>query len=254
MSTRDRPWPPGVPSWADLAASDPPAAARFYGAVLGWTTLDAGPESGGYLMASVDGHAVAGIGSFGAPAWTLYIATDDADATAEAARAAGGTVLMPPGDVGASGRLAVLADPSGAPFGAWQAREHIGAGRVNEHGALAWADLRSSDPAAALAFYRQLFGWEFEPLAGEYGTVAAPDLPTPVGGLGPLFGVPASQWLVYFGVDDADAAAAAAVEAGGRVVAAPETTPFGRIGQVADLDGVVIGIVATDWSQAPDRS
>jgi uncharacterized protein len=52
------------------------------------------------------------------------------------ARQAGGQVVVEPFDVMDSGRMAVLADPEGAAFCVWQARNHKGAKIFNEHGAL----------------------------------------------------------------------------------------------------------------------
>ena len=84
MSRRSTPWPAGVPCWPDLNVPDVPAAAAFYATVLGWTCPEPDPDYGGYVIASVDGAAAAGIGPQTMPeirpAWTLYIATDDADA------------------------------------------------------------------------------------------------------------------------------------------------------------------------------
>ena len=99
MSIRTSPWPAGVPCWADLMVPDVRGASAFYAAVLHWELPEPDEEYGGYVVAHRDGHAVAGIGPEqpGArTAWTLYFATDDADATSAAAAEAGGTVLLPP--------------------------------------------------------------------------------------------------------------------------------------------------------------
>ena len=47
-----------------------------------------------------------------------------------------------------AGRMAVLADPEGAVFCVWQAKEHRGAKVVNEHGALNFNGLATRDPRA----------------------------------------------------------------------------------------------------------
>jgi predicted enzyme related to lactoylglutathione lyase len=87
----------------------------------------------------------------------VYFAADDADrAAAEVARL-GGTVLLEPGDVGPLGRMFVAMDPTGAPFGVWQAGDHIGAGIVNEPGGFTWEDLHTTDPEGARAFFAGLF-------------------------------------------------------------------------------------------------
>jgi predicted enzyme related to lactoylglutathione lyase len=263
MTIRTSPWPAGVPCWADLAAPDLEAAKRFYGAVLGWTFEQFGEEYGGYALAQAGGVAAAGVGPQqpGAPvAWTMYIASDDADATAAQVTANGGTVVLEPGDVGPLGRMFIAADPTGAVFGVWQAKLQIGAGIVNEPGGLTWEDLRSTDPEAAIAFYSAVFGYVTSPLemAGpDYGLFQLPDEQAPLGGMGGMMGqegVP-SHWLVYFGVADAEAAAAAAKSEGGTVLAEPFETPFGWMAALTDPGGAVFWIVQTlpDATQ-PDRS
>ena len=90
---------------------------------------------------------------------------EDADETAAKVRAAGGTVLTEPFDVGDSGRMAIFADPDGAAFCVWQAKEHRGAAVVNEHGSLNFNDLNTRDLEGAQAFYGAVFGWEHHPTA-----------------------------------------------------------------------------------------
>ena len=96
------------------------------------------------------------------PAWTTYVSVEDADESIAKVKAAGGTVFVEPMDVLDVGRMAVFADPTGAAAAVWQPRRHIGAGLVNEPGALAWNELTTRDTAAAKAFYGEVFGWEAE--------------------------------------------------------------------------------------------
>jgi len=242
-------------------APDPAAARAFYGAVLGWSFEGTGDEHGGYVIAQAGGAAAAGIGPHqeGAPvAWTLYFATDDADASAAQVAELGGTVVVPPGDIGPLGRMAVATDPTGAPFGVWQAGEHIGAGVANEPGALTWEDLRTGDPETARAFFADLFGFRFEGIpdeAGDYRIMFRPGEEAPLGGIGGMEGREGSpHWLVYFGVADTAVAAAAAEEAGGSVVLPPFETPYGRMAVVQDPGGAVFSVIETDGTGQPDRS
>ena len=127
--------------------------------------------------------------------------------------------------------MAVLADPSGAAFGLWQAGTMIGAGLVNEPGGLVWEDLRSTDPEAAGVLRRPVrlrrtsrSRWP-GPTTRPSG---CPTSRTSLGGMGGLMGLPdgtPSHWLVYFQVADADAAVAAAERAGGTVVAPADGHP-----------------------------
>lgn len=258
MSVRTSPWPQGVPCWADLGTPDVEAALARYGPALGWEFDRSGEEYGGYVMCRRgDAHA-AGIGPLqpgNPPAWTLYLAADDADAVARACEGAGGTVLAPAFDVGDAGRMAVVSDPTGAVFGLWQAKDHIGAGLVNEPGGLVWEDLRSPDPDAARAFYAAVFGYRFDeaPGAGEGYTTFALEDGVPLGGIGPLWGAPAPHWLACFAVDDAERSAAALAADGGRLVSEPEDTPYGRLAVAADPTGAVLAVMQTSGDGTPDR-
>lgn len=113
---------PGTPSWADLSTQDPEGSIAFYSGLFGWSLTEDRGEFGGYRNWLGDGLKVGGIAPTGqVPAWTTYVAVASADETAARVEAAGGTVMAPPMDVGALGRMAVLADPGGAFLGVMQA-------------------------------------------------------------------------------------------------------------------------------------
>lgn len=114
---------PGAPSWFELHTRDLEGAIAFYEQAFGWTVEVAADEPGfRYRLAVHDGAQVAGVmdaSAFlpdGAPScWGVYFAVEDADATIERAVAFGATVLLPAEDT-PYGRLAELADPTGARF------------------------------------------------------------------------------------------------------------------------------------------
>jgi predicted enzyme related to lactoylglutathione lyase len=91
--------------------------------------------------------------------WHTYIWVEDADEAAATARRVGGSVVSEPFEVMDAGRTAVLADPEGAVFSVWQAREHRGAGIVNEPGSLNFNVLNTRNAAAVKGFYGAVFGW-----------------------------------------------------------------------------------------------
>jgi predicted enzyme related to lactoylglutathione lyase len=238
---------PGMPCWTDLSVPDLDQARDFYSAVAGWDVPPGNPAFGGYTIATFDDKAAAGIGPImgdSPSAWTLYFASSDADATQAAIVAAGGTVLMPAGDVGSFGRMLIAADPSDAVFGVWQAGEMDGFGEPGTTGSFAWCDLRSTDPDSAKAFYASVFGFTYTPMdmAGPaYATFSLGDDAPPMGGIGDMMGNEGVRphWLVYFAVADADASAASARELGGTVMAEPFDTPFGRMIPMADPTGAL---------------
>ena len=104
--------------------------------------------------------------------WTTYLASDDVDDTAAKVRDAGGTVLLDPFDVFDAGRMTIAQDPTGATFGVWQAKEHIGAQLANEPGTMNWNECQTRDPEAAGAFYEAVFGVEVKAFAERRGPPA----------------------------------------------------------------------------------
>src|SRR4029077_2803039 len=122
---------PGVPCWVDTRQPDPQAALPFYAGLFGWEFEDMMPEGSeeAYMVARIRGGDAAAVGSIpaGAPPvarWNSYIWVASADETTTKARAAGGQVVSEPFDVMDAGRMAVLADPEGATFCIWQAKNH----------------------------------------------------------------------------------------------------------------------------------
>ena len=251
MPTRDTPWPAGTPCWVDLSVADLPNAVEFYSSVLGWTLVDMGEEFGHYHIAQVDGRAAAGIGPVmaeGQPSfWTVYLATDDADATAKMITEHGGGLLFEPMDVADQGRMAIATDPTGGVFGIWQAVNMIGTAVFNENGGLSWEDARLTDPEAGKQFYSDVFGYTYEAVPGapdDYATFHHGG--DPLGGMGGMMGAPdgtPSHWVAYFGVSDTDAAVAAVEAGGGSVLMPGQDTPYGRMAAVADPFGASFMVI-----------
>ena len=261
---------PGVPCWVDTSQPDPQGALPFYRDLFGWEFENMMPEGseGDYFIGRLHGGDVAAIGSIpeGAPPmamWNTYIWVDSAEETAGRVRRAGGGVLMEPFDVMGAGRMAVLADPEGATFNVWQAKEHKGATVVNEHGSLNFNGLVTRDPKGAKAFYGAVFGWETLELPGGamwtlpgYGDHLEERSPglreqmAQMGGpegfidvvaaLNPIADDDAetpAHWSVTFAADNADATAARASELGGEVVAGPFDAPWTRLAVIKDPQG-----------------
>jgi predicted enzyme related to lactoylglutathione lyase len=243
------------PVWVDLGTSDAADAKRFYSTLFGWDIhVSPDPQYGGYGRALLDGKDVAGIGPAMSPeqptAWSVYIGSDDAEALGRKVEEAGGRVLMPAFDVGDQGRMAVFADPGGAVISTWQPTGMQGFGTEGTN-AFAWAELNARNADASLPFYQDVFGWglhssdtpdfpyhEFQldgrSIAGatEMSPMAPAEMP--------------NYWLVYFGVDDVDAATTTAVDAGGTQMLAPMDFPGGRMSLIADPQGAIFGLMRLD--------
>jgi hypothetical protein len=184
----------------------------------------------------------------GMPAnWMLYVATDSADESAAKAAAAGGRVIKAAFDVMDFGRMAVVCDPTGACFGLWQAKQHIGTGITGVPGTLCWADLSTSDPEAAVPFYQAVFGWKIGASEkDDSGYLHIQNGQAFVGGVPPARyrnpQVP-PHWLLYMYVADCDASSARVKELGGNVHMEPTTIEkVGRMAVVADPQSAVFSI------------
>jgi predicted enzyme related to lactoylglutathione lyase len=234
--------------------TDVDAASTFYRTIFGW---DADPvpmeDAGGYTMFTSGGRFVAGLSPKmtedpGPVRWTVYVNVDDADKTVELAQSAGGTLLMPIMDVFTSGRMAMFTDPTGAVIAIWQAKDHKGAGVVDEPGSLTWTELTTSDPTKAQAFYGEVFGWGSE--TSEGGAMAYTEFKLGDKSVAGMMKKPAdmpanvpSTWIPYFHVTDPDKVTGEIAALGGKVmVPATDIPTGGRFAVVTDPQGGVFGI------------
>jgi predicted enzyme related to lactoylglutathione lyase len=246
--------PPGAFSWAELVTSDPEAAKAFYASFLGWTYEDAPlPMGGVYSMAKIRGRSAAAIfegpAGQGPPHWNAYITVASVAETAERAAGLGATVVAPPFDVMDAGRMVVVQDPAGVYINFWEPRRHIGAEIVNEHGALTWNEIATRDAEPALSFYRDLLGWEFEPIEQAPFPMWLIRLGgRPNGNVREMGGeTPAEvppHVLDFFAVDDIGAAVDAAQAGGGRLMVGPQQVPAGTFAVLNDPEGAVFGLFA----------
>jgi uncharacterized protein len=262
--TDDRTYPAGVPSWIDVASTEPEATCAFYGDLFGWTFEDMVPPEapGSYFVARLDGHDVAAVRpDADENGWASYIATDDVDALAARVTAAGGTVIDEPADVGPAGRGATLADPEGAVFRGWQAGTRLGAQLVNVPGAWVFSVLQTPDRDRSLRFYSEVLGWEQSPDLGAgmfrlpgYGEHLAdtidpgirerqafvpPGFADVVAGL--VDGPAPARWVVSFSVADRDRTVERAVELGATVLST-ENAEWTHEAELLDIQGAAFTI------------
>jgi predicted enzyme related to lactoylglutathione lyase len=257
--------------WYELMTTDADASAAFYEAILPWK-VGSQPE---YREIQATDGGVGGILPLTAemqaggarPAWVGYVLVDDVDTAATSIEQGGGKVLMPAHDMPGVGRFAMVTDPQGAPFYVMKPTPPAGDPDAvsnafsydrPRNGHCAWNELYTSDPAAALHFYGQRFGWvkDGEMDMGPMGTYEflrhtghAPDGSSPGQGMiGALMPrpphVPVSHWNFYFRVPDIDKAAAIIVERGGQVLHGPQEIPGGDFSMNGmDPQGAVFALV-----------
>lgn len=240
--------------WYDLESADPDRVLAFYGDVLGWRPEPhpAGPMR--YWTWMRDGTAMGGIGEFteearsrgGRPGWKGYVVSTDVDADVERVVALGGRVRMPAHTLETVGRMAVVEDPHGAPFALFAPDMSAMSAATNPapKGRFAWHDLRTPDPAAAWAFYREMFGWTETrrvPMGEEpYRIFAADDLE--LGGIMKAASGEAARWIYTVRVGDIEEAARRVRAGGGEVAGAILDVPGGRAVYCADPEAATFGL------------
>lgn len=236
---------PGTFSWSELVTSDAAAAKDFYTQLFGWSYADQPIGDGQvYSMAELAGASIAALyaSTDQPPHWNCYVTVASADETAARVARLGGKVIAEPFDVFTSGRMAVLADPTGAILSVWQPQDHIGASLVNTPGALAWNDLVTSDPDTAATFYGELFGWTFQSMAEEYRVIFNGE--TSNGGMLKQDG-PAA-WLPYFAHASVDDVVTQIQRLGGQLFNGPIQLPNGRFAVAGDPQGAVFAVLTSD--------
>lgn len=253
--------------WYELMSPDANAAARFYGAVLGWKIAErADPQAAGQdyrMILRDDGGSAGGVLQLtpemqrhGAhAAWVAYLHVPDVDRAVEAIVADGGRALMPTMALPV-GRIAMVADPLGAPFYAMtpvppkdrpDAVSDVFSVDRPQH--VRWNELVSPDLARAQAFYARHFGFRYPdampmgPELGDYHFID--DQGIRVGGMMKCPGADArAGWTFYIGVRSASAARQAIERAGGRIERDLHQVPGGDwVLLAADPQGARFGIV-----------
>lgn len=254
--------------WYELITPDVAAAKAFYAPLLAWKVRESGTPGMHYLLAGSAESDVAGMmpvpdGNGMPPSWLGYVGVEDVDAMVQSIRDGGGAVHMEPWDIPGVGRMAFVADPQGALFyvmkGAVESGESLSFSYDRPRaGHVAWNELATSDPAAALPFYTQRFGWvkdgemDMGPM-GQYAFIRhagrAPEgAPMGAGMLGAIYPLmpedPRRHWLFYFRVPDVDAAVAQIEESGGRIHQPPTEIPGGEFSLIGvDPQGAFFGLV-----------
>jgi predicted enzyme related to lactoylglutathione lyase len=253
--------PHGDHIWYELLTPDADGAQAFYAPMLGWTFRDSGMPGVDYRMFAAGEADIGGLmqATDDMPsAWLGYVAVDDVDAMAESVTKGGGAVHVPPTDIPGVGRFALVADPAGAIFYVMTPTPPADQPDYQSLsfsydkprvGHCAWNELMTSDPAGALHFYGQRFGWvkDGEMDMGPLGTYeflrhGAKGM---LGAVMPMMpGAPRPAWTHYFRVADIDAAVAHIGAQGGQLIQEPIEIPGGDFSLMGiDPQGVAFGLV-----------
>ena len=248
---------PGSFCWIELATTDGPGAKKFYSELFGWEAQDSpvGPDMV-YTMLKLNGKDVGALFQKGEAMkqvpthWASYVSVTSADEIAAKAKALGATVVQEPFDVMEVGRMAVIADPTGAHFCIWQPKQHKGVGIKGELNSLCWNELLTNDTTKAIDFYTKLFGWKTKTDSGATPYTEITNGDEHIGGImqiQPQMGPMPPNWGIYIAVDDCDGTAQKATSLGGRQYVPPTDIPnVGRFAVLSDPQGAVFNIIKLD--------
>jgi predicted enzyme related to lactoylglutathione lyase len=246
---------PGRWVWADLVTGDVAKAAGFYAQLFGWTFETYGGEDDRdtYTLVLADGLPIGGMvfdpraakDDKPAARWVMLLSVPDVTEAAKAVQRQGGEVVLKPAMLGERGETAVFRDPDGVLFGAVRSRNGDPGDYLGDLHEWVWLDLWTSDVERAAAFYRTLAGYEVRPTAAD-GLRKGVHL---VAGGFVRAGIMEKRnksdtpvWLPYVRVADAQATAAAAPAAGGKVLVAPVDVGRAVVAVIADPTGAPVGI------------
>jgi predicted enzyme related to lactoylglutathione lyase len=230
----------GRPVWHELMTTDTSAAERFYKNVVGWTSAPFEGSPNPYTVFKRSGDVgVAGLmlrpeGMNMPPFWAMYIGVPKLEDAVTQIKRLGGSELSGIIDVPTIGRLQMMKDPQGASFYIIQpSPSEERPETAPEVGEASWHELMTTDAAAAMKFYTEIFQWQpsetmdMGPM-GKYYMFNRPH-----GMIGGMMNKPPElaqvppYWGIYFRVPDINEAVQRIEKNGGKVVNGPMEVPGG---------------------------
>jgi uncharacterized protein len=246
----------GRPLWYELMTTDMKAAETFYQKVVGWSTSPFDGTAQPYTMFKRSAEApVAGVMTKPAevkapPFWAMYIGVPKIEDAAAAITRLGGKPHTEIIEIPKVGRMQLMMDPQGAVFYIFEpASTEQRPEAAPEVGEASWHELMTTDAAAAMKFYQQLFGWQPSESMdmGEMGKYQM--FNRPHGMIGGMMNKPKemanvpSNWQIYFRVPDVHAAAERIKASGGKIVNGPMEVPGGDwVVNAMDPQGAAFGL------------
>jgi uncharacterized protein len=241
--------------WYEHLTKDPKAAIAFYSEVVGWKTQPFAESGGEYTMWVGSQGPLGGVmklseeaAKMGAPPhWMAHVQVANVDTSAALAKKLGGKVYREPSDIPTVGRFAVIADPQGGTISLFTPLAAMTTHDVDKEGEFCWNELMTSDSAAALKFYAELFGWKLiqDMDMGPAGTYRIFGIgEKQVGGMMtvPKGNPMPTAWIYYIQTNDLDAALARAKSKGVKVMNGPLDVPGGRVVQLTDPQGAFFAL------------
>lgn len=242
----------GAPNWVDLATPNIEAATTFYARLFDWEIEKSKTPMGDYYIGKVPGREVAGMmeqaPEMGDMAmWTTFFYVEDIDAVVHRVGAAGGRIFQAPSDI-PDGKVAVVADPTGAMFGLITHKPAEGVWLSRDPGSVSWVETLTRDPTASEGFYTAVFDWKAE--TQEHGETRYTTFSLDEGPVAGMMMMPDSvpsevpaHWAIYFTVSDIEMTVKQAIELGGKPVGPIMDIEMGRFAVVEDEQQAVFQLM-----------
>jgi predicted enzyme related to lactoylglutathione lyase len=230
----------GRPLWYELMTTDTDAAETFYRTVVGWKSAPFAGSPQPYTTFNRSGEIpVAGLmrrpeGMNAPPFWAMYIGVPKLEEVAAHITRLGGDECSPVIEVPTVGRMQMMKDAQGAAFYIYEpSRSEQRPEAAPEVGEGSWHELMTTDAAAAMTFYSDVFGWQpsetmdMGPM-GKYHMFNRPH-----GMIGGMMNKPPEMahvppnWQIYFRVSDIPSAVERIKANGGQILNGPMEVPGG---------------------------
>jgi len=247
--------------WFSLLTEDIGGASQFYSELFGWDIVQS-PTGG--LMALRNGQPFAGINRIedripgtSESLWLAAISVTDPAQSTETAKKLGATIRQDVTDLPGWGTYSVIQDPQGAPLLLVKPARALGG--TQGYSGWRWAELWTPDTKAAANFYKQVVGYDLEPVQVGNDTY---DILSTAGkrqaGLVALDRADiAPRWAPYVGVTDLRGILVRVWQAGGKVLREPAEINFeaagaNRVALIADPSGAALFLYQLDERASND--
>jgi predicted enzyme related to lactoylglutathione lyase len=237
--------------WYDLLTNDVLAVKKFYGGLFGWEFDGEERVDAEYTVIKKEGIPIGGIvfrdeKEAEHSQWLSYLSVTDVDKAVDMIKAKNGIIYRESFELPERGRVAVVADPQGAPIVFIKSQVGDPKDRNLITNNWLWTELFTSDVEAAAEFYSQLVGYTVE----EFDT----DLKIPYyvfkkndTNRGGMLKLPwedvKPNWLPYVLVDNPAETAEKVKSLGGQVLIAPsKEIRGGSVALIQDPAGAVLAI------------
>jgi len=247
--------------WFSLLTEDIGGASQFYSELFGWDIVQS-PTGG--LMALRNGQPFAGMNRIedripgtSESLWLAAISVTEPVQSVATAKKLGATIRQDVTDLPGWGTYAVIQDPQGAPLLLVKPARSLGG--TQGYSGWRWAELWTPDTKAAADFYKQVVGYELEPV--KVGNDTYDILGTAGKRQAGLVALDrddiAPRWAPYVGVTDLRGILVRVWQAGGKVLREPAEINFeaagaNRVALIADPSGAALFLYQLDERASND--